>query len=101
MPHAREASPGDAAQLVSRLKDICPPSVLRSEYRLPDRRRVAVPPNMTHEGGGDVTYRGARSTYSAACSSGAVRGRIIWMRVPPPGCESRSSRPPSRVVTML
>jgi len=39
--------------------------------------------------------------YSAACSSGAVRGRTIWMRVPPPGCESRSSRPPSRVVTML
>ena len=42
-----------------------------------------------------------RAGYSAACSSGAVRGRIIWIRVPPPGSESRSSRPPSRLVTML
>ena len=39
--------------------------------------------------------------YSAACSSGATRGRMIWIRVPPPGSESRSSRPPSRLVTML
>ena len=27
--------------------------------------------------------------------------QIIWIRVPPPGSELRSSRPPSRVVTML
>ena len=39
--------------------------------------------------------------YSAACSSGATRGRMIWIRVPPPGSESRSSRPPRRLVTML
>ncbi len=39
--------------------------------------------------------------YSAAISSGAMRGKIIWMRVPAPGSESRSSRPPSRLVTML
>jgi hypothetical protein len=39
--------------------------------------------------------------YSAACSSGATRGRIIWMRVPLPGADSSESRPPSRVVTML
>src|ERR1700757_1322133 len=41
------------------------------------------------------------SPYSAACSTGAVRGRIICTRVPPPGSESRSSRPPKRFVTML
>ena len=40
-------------------------------------------------------------SYSAACSSGATRGRMIWIRVPPPGSESRSSRPPRRLVTML
>jgi hypothetical protein len=40
-------------------------------------------------------------TYSAACSSGATRGRMIWIRVPPPGSESRSSRPPRRLLTML
>src|SRR6266700_360889 len=39
--------------------------------------------------------------YSAACSSGATRGRMIWIRVPPPGSESRSSRPPRRLVTIL
>src|SRR5262249_12732119 len=39
--------------------------------------------------------------YSAACSSGATRGRMIWIRVPPPGSDSRSSRPPSRLVTIL
>jgi hypothetical protein len=39
--------------------------------------------------------------YSAACSKGAMRGRIIWTRVPAPGSESRSSRPPSLLVTML
>ena len=43
----------------------------------------------------------ARNHYSAACSSGATRGRMIWIRVPPPGSESRSSRPPRRLVTML
>ena len=42
-----------------------------------------------------------RAGYSAACSSGAMRGRIIWIRVPPPGSESRSSRPPRPLVTML
>ena len=42
-----------------------------------------------------------RRNYSAACSSGATRGKMIWIRVPPPGSESRSSRPPSRLVTML
>jgi hypothetical protein len=42
-----------------------------------------------------------KNPYSAACSSGATRGKIIWMRVPPPGSESRSSRPPRRVVTIL
>ncbi len=44
---------------------------------------------------------GNRSRYSAACSSGATRGRMIWIRVPSPGSESRSSRPPRRLVTML
>src|SRR4051812_17228097 len=39
--------------------------------------------------------------YSAASSIGATRGRMICTRVPAPGSESRSSRPPSRVVTML
>jgi hypothetical protein len=39
--------------------------------------------------------------YSAASSSGAMRGRIILIRVPPPGSEFRSSRPPRRLVTML
>jgi hypothetical protein len=43
----------------------------------------------------------SNSAYSAACSSGATRGRMSWMRVPPPGSESRSSRPPRRLVTIL
>ena len=36
-----------------------------------------------------------RGVYSAACSTGAVRGRIICTRVPPPGSEFRglSGRP--------
>jgi len=42
-----------------------------------------------------------KACYSAACSSGATRGRMIWIRVPPPGSESRSSRPPRRLVTIL
>ena len=41
------------------------------------------------------------ASYSAAISSGAVRGRMICTRVPLPGSECRCNRPPSRLVTML
>jgi Integrase core domain len=56
---------------------------------------------VSFQGAVQHCHRNSIIPYSAACSSGAVRGRIIWIRVPPPGSESRSSRPPSRLVTML
>src|SRR4051812_35926207 len=39
--------------------------------------------------------------HSAASSSGASRGRMIWIFVPAPGLVSSWIRPPRRLVTML
>ncbi len=64
--------------------------------RIRATRRLC-PPYKT----GQKLNRKKHSGYSAACSSGAIRGKMIWIRVPPPGSESRSSRPPRRLVTML